>query len=161
RKRCAGAARRSSLRCHSTVWGTLRRSPKWSSGSAPTGRATSPALRTMSMAAGWRSDAGRDRLKNRRHSFLGERTPECGPNEALCVHCVVDRWHHAEEGMDHPGELLVLDRYAAALQRLCIALTVVVQHVAFASDDNRGPRSGKTGRLDRRGAPILRILRAA
>src|SRR5438874_6200417 len=40
---------------------------------------------------------------------------ERGPNEALGVHRIVDRRHHAKEGMDHTGELPVFDRHAGAL----------------------------------------------
>src|ERR1700730_16970177 len=53
-------------------------------------------------------------------SSASESLFERGPNEALCVHRIIDRRHHAKEGMDHTGKLLVLDRHPGALQRLGI-----------------------------------------
>src|SRR3984893_8759092 len=41
-------------------------------------------------------------------SSASESLFERGPNEALCVHRIVNRRHHAKEGMDHTGKLLVL-----------------------------------------------------
>src|SRR5580704_17730842 len=93
-------------------------------------------------------------------SSASESLFERGPNEALGIHRIVNRRYHAEKGVDHAGKLLVFGRHAGALQRLSISLTVVVQHIALGSNDNRWRRSGKAGR-DRRGAPILRVFRAA
>jgi hypothetical protein len=53
-------------------------------------------------------------------SSASESLFERGPNEALCVHRIIDRRHHAKKGVDHTGKLLVLDRHAGALQRLGI-----------------------------------------
>jgi NAD(P)-dependent dehydrogenase (short-subunit alcohol dehydrogenase family) len=57
--------------------GNPRRSPKWSSGSAPIGQATCRAPRTTSTAAGWRSDAARARLKkSSSKNIVGARAAE-------------------------------------------------------------------------------------
>src|SRR3984893_14447388 len=71
-------------------------------------------------------------------SSASESLFERGPNEALGIHRIVNRRHHAKKGVDHTGKLLVLDRHPGALQRLGVAPTVVVQHIALGRNDNRG-----------------------
>src|SRR5271169_5193032 len=53
---CDGAARRSAHRSRSSAWAILKKSPKWSSGYAPSAQATSLVRPTTSTADGWRPD---------------------------------------------------------------------------------------------------------
>ena len=80
------------------------------------------------------------------------------PNGALRVHRVVDHRHHPEKGVDHPGIFLVLDRHGGAAQRLGVTLAIIVQDVAFQYDHDRRCHPPEIRRLDRRGAPVFRIL---
>jgi hypothetical protein len=84
---------------------------------------------------------------------------ERGPDQALCVHRVVYRRHHPEKGVDHAGEILVLDRDASAAQRFSVTLTVVVQYVTFRSNDDCRCNAYEIVCSDRRGAPVIRIPR--
>jgi len=91
----------------------------------------------------------------------GESAFECGPDGALRVHRVVDHRHHAEEAVNHSGVFLVLHSPAGTAQCLGLAFAVIVQHVAFSGDDDRRGDLGKARSFDRRGPPIICILRAA
>src|ERR1051325_5442154 len=86
---------------------------------------------------------------------------EGGPHRALRVHRIGGQRHHAEKGVDHACIVAVLDRHAGVAQCRGVALTLIVQNIAFGGDDERRRGSGKARRLERRSPPILCVLGAA